>query len=54
MEVTYSFDKTGRISVTAREKTSNHEAKIDIERHGTLSEDEVVQFTELSSEYVVE
>lgn len=54
VEVTYSFDKSGRISVAAREKTTNKEAKIDIERKGVLDEEQVHSFTKLASEYTVE
>ncbi len=54
VEVTYSFDKNGRISVSAREKTSGKEATIEIERRGTLSDQEVGDFTQLASEYTVE
>ena len=54
VEVTYSFDKSGRISVSARDKATNKEAKIDIERRGALSEQQVDSFIEIASEYVVE
>ncbi len=54
VEVTYAFDKSGRISVSAREKKGNTEAVIEIERQGTLSESEVEQFGILASEYSIE
>ena len=54
VDVTYSFDKNGRISVSAREKTSGQAAEIDIERRGTLSDQQVETFTKLASEYKVE
>ena len=54
IEVTYSFDKSGRISVSAREKATNKEAKIEIERRGALTEDQINSFVEIASEYVVE
>jgi len=54
IEVTYSFDKSGRISVSARDKVTNKEANIDIERRGALSEQQVDAFIEIASEYVVE
>ncbi len=54
IEVTYAFDKSGRISVSAREKATNKEAKIDIERKGALTDQQVDAFVELASEYVVE
>lgn len=54
VEVTYSFDRNGRVYVTAREKQGNHEAKIEIERRGTLNESEIENFIKLSSEYTIE
>ncbi|MDR1385552.1 MAG: Hsp70 family protein [Planctomycetaceae bacterium] len=54
VEVTYSFDKSGRISVSAREKTSNNEANIEIERKGALTDEQVDAFVGIASEYVVE
>ncbi len=54
VEVTYSFDKSGRISVSAREKLTNKEAKIDIERRGVLSEEQVEKFIRLADEYSIE
>ena len=54
VEVTYSFDKSGRISVSARDKTTDKEAKIDIDRKGALTEQQVDAFVQLASEYVVE
>ncbi|MCL2622165.1 MAG: Hsp70 family protein [Planctomycetaceae bacterium] len=54
IEVTYSFDKSGRISVSAREKTTGKEAKIDIDRKGALTEQQVDAFVQLAAEYVVE
>ncbi|MCL2742562.1 MAG: Hsp70 family protein [Planctomycetaceae bacterium] len=54
VEVTYSFDKNGRISVSAREMKSGHEALIEIERKGSLSDKEVDSFTQLAAEYTVQ
>ncbi|MBQ3453871.1 MAG: Hsp70 family protein [Thermoguttaceae bacterium] len=54
VEVTYSFDKSGRISVSAREKAGNTEAAIEVERRGTLSETEVEEFSQLANEYSIE
>ncbi len=54
VEVTYSFDQSGRISVHAREKASGKEATIDIERRGTLNEEQVDVFTQLATNYEVE
>ncbi len=52
--MTYSFDKNGRISVNAKEKTSGKAATIDIERRGTLSDQQIETFAKLASEYKVE
>ena len=54
VEVTYAFDSAGRINVTARDKTGSNEASIDIQRKGTLSEDQVDAFGKLAAEYKVE
>ncbi|MGN1065766.1 MAG: Hsp70 family protein [Thermoguttaceae bacterium] len=54
VEVTYSFDKVGRISVSAREKLTNKEANIEIERRGVLTEAEVEKFIRLADEYSIE
>lgn len=54
VEVTYSFDKAGRISVAAREKLTNKEANIEIERHGVLSDADVEKFIRLADEYSIE
>ena len=54
VEVTYAFDKSGRISVTAREKTSGHEAKINIERKGILTDNQIEDLTHLAEEYQIE
>lgn len=54
VDVTYSFDKSGRISVTAREKAGGHEAKIEIERRGTLTDNQVEDLTHLATEYSIE
>lgn len=54
VEVTYAFDKMGRISVSAREKTTGKAAVIEIERRGTLNDAQVDAFTQLASEYVVQ
>ncbi len=54
VEVTYAFDKSGRISVSAREKNGGKEAAINIERHGTLTDNQIEQFTHLADEYSIE
>ncbi|MGL4942356.1 MAG: Hsp70 family protein [Thermoguttaceae bacterium] len=54
VEVTYEFDKAGRIAVSAREKTSGQEAVIEIDRKGLLSEQQVTEYTQLAAEYTVQ
>jgi len=54
VEVTYAFDRAGRISVSAREQTTGKVAVIEIERRGTLNDAQVDAFTKLASEYVVQ
>ncbi len=54
VEVTYAFDKSGRISVSAKEKTHGKAAVIEIERRGTLNDAQIDTFTELASEYQVQ
>ncbi|MDO5553162.1 MAG: Hsp70 family protein [Planctomycetia bacterium] len=54
VEVTYSFDKSGRISVSAREKMTNKEATIEIERSGVLSDGDIDRFTQLANAYAIE
>ncbi|MGI5831659.1 MAG: Hsp70 family protein [Thermoguttaceae bacterium] len=54
VEVTYAFDKAGRISVSAREKAGGHEAKINIERKGTLTDNQINDFTLRAEEYSIE
>jgi molecular chaperone DnaK len=54
VEVTYAFDTAGRISVTARDKTGGKEASIDIQRKGTLTEDQVDGYARLAADYKVE
>ena len=54
IEVTYSFDASGRIAVAARDKVSGKQATIDIERRGGLDEQQVDAYTRLAGEYTVE
>ncbi len=54
VDVTYSFDKNGRIAVSAKEKSSGKEAEIDIERRGTLDDKQVDDFIRVASDYKVE
>jgi len=54
IEVTYSFDRAGRIRVRAKDKTGGREATIDIERRGGLNDTQIDSFTELANEYKVE
>jgi molecular chaperone DnaK len=54
IEVTYSFNASGRIAVKAREKTGGKEATIQIDRRGGLSETQVDAFRKLAEEYQVD
>ena len=54
VDVTYSFDKAGRISISAREKLSGKTAKTEIERRGVLTEADVEKFIRLADEYSIE
>lgn len=54
VEVTYAFDKNGRISVSAMEKKTSQKAEIEIERRGALTDNQVELFTQLASNYTVE
>jgi molecular chaperone DnaK len=54
IKVTYAFDKSGRIRVTARDETGGQEAAIEIERRGGLSESQVDTLTSLAEAYKVE
>lgn len=54
IEVSYSFDKAGRVRVSARDKTGGREATIEIERRGGLNNQQIDAYTQLASEYHVE
>lgn len=54
VEVTYSYDKNGRISVKARELTGNKEAETEIVRDSGLEEAGVSAFETLAASYTVE
>jgi molecular chaperone DnaK len=54
IEVTYAFDKSGRIRVTARDKTGGKEAAIEIERRSGLNEAQVDALTALAEGYKVD
>jgi molecular chaperone DnaK len=54
VEVTYAFDASGRISVTARDKTGGKEASISLRRRGGLNEQEVDAYSKLAVEYQVD
>jgi molecular chaperone DnaK len=54
VEVTYSYDKNGRISVKARELTGNKEAQTEIVRDSGLEESGVDAFETLAASYTVE
>jgi molecular chaperone DnaK len=50
IEVSYSFDKAGRVKVSARDKTGGREATIEIERRGGLNHQQIDAYTTLASE----
>jgi molecular chaperone DnaK len=54
VEVTYAFDTSGRVRVTAREKTGGKTAAIEIQRQGSLDEKQIDAFTTLAQNYKVE
>ncbi|MEX0936628.1 MAG: Hsp70 family protein [Pirellulales bacterium] len=54
IEVTYAFDRSGRVTVRAKDKTGGKEAAIQIERRGGLTDSEVDAYAKLASEYHVE
>jgi len=54
IEVSYSFDASGRVRVRARDKTGGQEASIEITRHGGLSEQQIDDFTAVAGDYKVE
>ena len=54
VEITYEYDKNGRFGATARELTSNREAKTEIVRDSGLTTDNVNAFETLAKDYSVE
>ena len=55
LEITYSYDSSGRFSAKARELTGNNEASTEIVRAGGMSETQVTDALEtLSQEYEIE
>jgi len=54
IEVTYAFDASGRVKVSARDKTGGREAAIEIERRGGLDEAQLDAYTSLAGNYQVE
>jgi molecular chaperone DnaK len=54
VEVTYEYDKNGRISAHAREVTGNREARIEIQRAQGLDKEGVSAFETLATGYHVE
>ncbi|MDR0391682.1 MAG: Hsp70 family protein [Planctomycetaceae bacterium] len=54
VQVTYSFNKNGRVAVNAKETNSGKEATIDIDRRGALTDEQLENLTKLASEYIVE
>ncbi len=54
VEVTYSFDKSGRIRVEAQSLKGGEAASIEIERRGVLDDQQVDAYSHLADEYIVE
>jgi len=54
VEVTYEYDKNGRINAYAKELTSNKDAQIEIQRSQGLDTDGVSAFENLAGQYHVE
>jgi len=54
VEVVYSFNTSGRVRVQARELTGGGEATIEIERRGSLSDEQIDSLAALAGEYVVD
>jgi molecular chaperone DnaK len=54
IEVTYAFDTSGRVKVTAKDVTGGKEARIEIERGGGLNEEQIDSYAVLASDYKVE
>ncbi|MEM9704216.1 MAG: Hsp70 family protein, partial [Planctomycetota bacterium] len=54
VEVTYSYDASGRISARAKDLANDKEATTEIVRDGGLSEGNVADFEKLADEYDVD
>jgi molecular chaperone DnaK len=54
IEVVYAFDASGRVRVTARDKTGGKEAEIEIERKSGLDATKLNAFTALADKYRVD
>ncbi|MDA1213696.1 MAG: Hsp70 family protein [Planctomycetota bacterium] len=54
VELTYSYDANGRITVAAREVRSNRAAHIEIKRDSGLDNQGITAFEKLAKEYTVE
>ncbi len=54
IEVVYAFDASGRVRVSARDKTGGKEAAIEIERRGGLNDSQLNAFTALADSYRVD
>jgi molecular chaperone DnaK len=54
VELTYSYESTGRIKAEARELTGNRQASAEIVRDGGVSDNGLKAFEDLAREYQVE
>jgi molecular chaperone DnaK len=54
IEVTYAFDSSGRIKVSAKETRGGKDAEIVVERRGGLNQQQVDAYTQLAESYQVD
>ncbi len=54
VDVTYAFDSSGRIRVSAKDQTAGRQASIEIERRGNLSDRQVDAYQRLAEDYQVD
>lgn len=54
IEVTYAFDKSGRITVSAKDMTGGVQATIEIQRQGSLNDEQIDAYRVLADHYKVE
>ena len=52
--MTYAFDKSGRITVSAKDTTGGADATIEIQRQGSLNDKQIDAYRVLADHYKVE